>query len=105
VPITRLALETFARMQRLEYECTCPPRDPGSHDYERCPACTEYWKLHNILSDEVQAKVWEFPCVVAPSDDDHDGNGRDNPALKWVRLARQRYVILNEALRRLTARE
>ena len=105
MPITRRALEAFGHMKRLEYECTCPPRDPANYTFERCTACEKWWEWHLVLSDETQCKPWEFPCVIEPSDNDHDSDGHDDPATKWERRARQRYRILDEALHATAAED
>jgi hypothetical protein len=95
MPVTPLALKAFARMRQLARECTC---DPTS---ERCGACREWQEWHRTLRTETKAKIWEYPCVIEPDDDndDHKGNGRDNPAAVWERRARQRWRILDAALR------
>jgi hypothetical protein len=74
VPVTPLALKTFARMQQLARECVC-----DNSVGEKCGACQQWSELHRVLRREVQAKIWEFPCVVEPDGDVHAGNGRDTP--------------------------
>src|SRR5262249_32215020 len=44
--------------------CICTG-DPGDK-LCRCAGCNRWWELHEHLSDEVRAKVWEFPVVEDP---------------------------------------
>jgi hypothetical protein len=97
VPITPAALEAFWNMKRLARACTCD-LDPAC---EKCDACREWSEWHHLLRSEVRARIWEFPCVIEPEDDvdDHAGNGSEKPGAVWARLARERYRILDAALR------
>src|SRR5262249_55826982 len=98
VPITPRALEAFGHMKRLARMCTCPP--PRYPDYvEDCDACQQWWEWHSVLREEVKAPPWEWPVVVEPDDDDDDGNDSDDPHFAWRRVVRQRYRILDAALR------
>ena len=99
MPVTPRALEAFGHLKRLARKCTCLPY--GDPNYERCDACRLWLQWHRVLSHEVRAKIWEFPCVVEPDDDgDGDaGNGSYNPGAFWARRARDRYRVLDAALR------
>ena len=92
IPITPRALEAFGHMQQLKHQCSCLP---DAFTDTRCDACQEWWKWHLVLSDEVQAKPWEFPCILEPNDNNHH-----DPATMWDRRAQQRYRIFDDTLRR-----
>jgi hypothetical protein len=94
MPITPLALKTFARMRQLARECTC-----DSPVGEKCSACQQWSELHHTLRIETQSKIWEYPCIIESGDDDHAGNGHDKPAGFWERRAKQRWRALDDALR------
>jgi len=66
--ITEAALAAFKRMKECSEECTCEPIDwDGDYSkYRECAACDEWWRQHSILHKELNAKLWEWPCVEHP---------------------------------------
>jgi hypothetical protein len=53
--ITNAALAAFCKMKALELYS---------------PA---WWSAHDVLWDETSAKLWEWPCIIAPDETKPDG--------------------------------
>jgi hypothetical protein len=64
--ISAEAVRLFREMYDLE--CTCEPIDwKGKYwEHTECAGCAEWWRLHGILHKELQAKLWEWPCIQHP---------------------------------------
>jgi hypothetical protein len=88
--ITPRAVDLFARMQRCF--CTCEPDRDWVH-LGRCSGCERWWSLHNELSNELQCRPWESPCILDSDDDD------GKPGDPWVRRRQRRQRALEVALR------
>jgi hypothetical protein len=66
--VSSAALAAFARMQLLESQCTCQPRNWDRYwEYELCAACEEWWRQHAVLHHELHTRPWEWPCVQHPN--------------------------------------
>jgi hypothetical protein len=67
--ITPQVIALFKRMEELATQCTCPPTDWVTPDAywkdsgEDCPACTEWWDLHERLHDLLDLPISQWPAA------------------------------------------
>jgi hypothetical protein len=80
--ITSSAGAAFRKMQRLEKKCTCeePDWDGEYWKQEDCPACTQWWEQHSILTCELSFKPWQWPAYERPED---AGSPSNDNADRW----------------------
>ena len=66
--ITPQVIALFHRMEELSTKCTCPPTDwvtPGAYcdGGDLCPACVEWWDLHERLHDLLDLPLSQWPAI------------------------------------------
>ena len=83
------AIAAFRRMQALEEQCTCTPTN------DECPACVEWWRLHDLLHDELRCKPWQWPAIEHPND--VCPYPPSTGAAQWWQQAQALYRLLDEA--------
>jgi hypothetical protein len=70
--ITPVVIALFKQMEELPTKCTCPPTDwvtPNAYWKDRgddCPACEEWWDLHERLHNLLDLPVSQWPAFQHP---------------------------------------
>jgi hypothetical protein len=67
-PPSRKAIDLYLAMKGLK--CSCPDAPLGRTACsikDWCDCCRRWWDSHGPLHEEIGAKLWEWPCIVAPT--------------------------------------
>jgi hypothetical protein len=71
--ITPQVIALFRRMEELSTKCTCPPIDwvtPEAYwkgNGDDCPACKEWWDLHERLHNLLDLPICQWPAFEYPN--------------------------------------
>jgi hypothetical protein len=71
--ITLQVIAMFRRMEELSTKCTSPPIDwvtPGAYSKDSgddCPACKEWWALHERLHKLLDLPISQWPAFEYPN--------------------------------------
>jgi hypothetical protein len=70
--ITPVVIALFKQMEELSTKCTCPPTDWVTPDAywkdsgDDCPACEEWWDLHERLHNMLDLPICQWPAFEHP---------------------------------------